>query len=98
MLRLRDWLLPAAPLGFAAPPLIRSFATVGAFASNAILVPRPAADMVKGMRLFVPVRGDPSITYFDVDDDRDGGPQTFRLDCGGFDEDHRCVPFHKVGQ
>lgn len=41
---------------------------VGAFASGATLVSRSDGP---GARLFVTVRGDPSVTYFDVSDDRD---------------------------
>ena len=57
-------LTPAActPL---APP-VKSVATVGAFASGAVITRNPAS---AGARLFVPVRGDPSITWFDIPDD-----------------------------
>jgi hypothetical protein len=44
---------------------------VGAFASGLLLAHDPNAPHA---RLFVPVRGDPSITYFDVDDDRGADP------------------------
>jgi hypothetical protein len=46
------------------PPFARS-GTVGAFASGVALAKNPLG----GARLFVPVRGDPSITWFDVPDD-----------------------------
>jgi len=52
----------------------------------------------RGARLFVPVRGDPSLTFFDVDDDRKGGGQTFRLDCGQAANSGRCSDAHRVGQ
>ena len=49
-------------------PPFKSFASIGAFASGAVLAknPNPGA----GTTLFVPVRGDPSITWFDVADNR----------------------------
>jgi hypothetical protein len=89
-------------------PLIQNFARIGAFATDVLYVCRPSgvsgpncasgdADP-RGARLFVPVRGDPSITFFDVDDDRTGGPaaQTFRLDCGQ-PHNGRCVDSHRIG-
>jgi hypothetical protein len=74
-------------------PVLRAAASIGAFASGVVLVHDPDGD---GARLFVPVRGDPSVTYFDVDDDRDqsGG---FRLDCG-LAEDGFCDDAHRLGQ
>ncbi len=68
---------PCQPL---APPFA-GFGTVGAFASGAVLSLNPAVDTAAmlgnaptsedyGARLFVPVRGDPSITWFDLADDR----------------------------
>jgi hypothetical protein len=53
-------------------PILPSFqasATIGAFASGAVLALNPDRS-ARGARLFVPVRGDPSITWFDVNDDR----------------------------
>jgi DNA-binding beta-propeller fold protein YncE len=53
-------------------------------------------------RLFVPVRGEPSLTFFDVDDDRPTmpggqGTQSFRLDCDQSTNDGRCGDSHRVG-
>lgn len=58
-----------------------TFATIGAFASGAVIAVNPEG---VGAKLFIPVRGDPSITWMDIADDRD--PQTTAsvglLDCG----------------
>jgi hypothetical protein len=53
-------------------------------------------------RLFVPVRGEPSLTFFDVDDDRPAAPggqgkQTFRLDCDQSTNEGRCADTHRAG-
>lgn len=94
---------PCSPIvGALDNPLVKSFGTVGAFASGAIYVPRE--DGSPGARLFAPVRGDPSITFFDVDDDRD--PEhiyhpcghDFCLDCGGVGFEKRCDDAHKLGE
>lgn len=74
---------------------ITKTATIGAFASSATLAYRPDG---AGARLFVAVRGDPSITYFDVQDDRAAtNPTTDPLDCGQGVAGGVCTPFHKVG-
>lgn len=94
-------------------PLLKNTVRTGAFASDAMLVaaPRdPACDDPKsalpcpelGTRLLVPVRGDPSLTYIDVDDDRPvhGAPRTprFTLDCEqGTTDDGRCSVRHEAG-
>lgn len=55
-------------------PMAPSFAisgTVGAFASGAVIA-RNTDPTTGGARLFVPVRGDPSITWFDLADDQVG--------------------------
>ncbi len=96
---------PCAPiLGDPANPLVKSYATIGAFGSGLVLVTNDGGPMARGARLFVPVRGDPSITYFDVDDDRDPNNvvhpcgSDFCLDCGGQGSDLRCDGLHKIGQ
>lgn len=82
-------------------PLVRDFATVGAFTSGMTLVPRQDAS---GMRLFVTVRGDPSVTFFDVADDRDPNAisspcgQPFCLDCDATGDEKRCSVGHRVGE
>jgi hypothetical protein len=91
---------PCAALPFS--PFVRSFAAVGAFTTAALLVHR--VDGEPGARLFVPVRGDPSITYFDVTDDRDpANPQApcndrFCLDCDASGDDFRCGDKHRIGE
>lgn len=99
-------LLSPAPCGaLDIGPYVRNKATIGAFASTALIVKRPGG--IAGARLFVPVRGDPSITYFDVTDDSDpanlyspcleGG--AFCLDCGQANtQDRRCADAHRMGQ
>lgn len=82
-------------------PFVQASATVGAFASSATIVARPDGP---GARLFVPVRGDPSVTWFDIVDDRDPAApvspcgDTFCLDCAGEGEDLRCGPSHRAGE
>lgn len=83
---------PCAPIAYA--PLVRASVYVGAFASGLLLSydPREA-----GARLFAPVRGDPSVTFFDVGDDRAGETDPFALGCGktaaGF-----CGDTHRIGR
>ncbi len=98
-------LSPAPCTALEANSYVRSAATIGAFASGEIIVRRP--DGVAGARLFVPVRGDPSLTYFDITDDSDpahpyspcADGSAFCLDCGqnGM-ADQRCADSHRVGQ
>lgn len=69
--------------GLVPGPLIRTSRIIGAFASSATLVtnPAPAAGETTA-RLFVAVRGDPSITVFDTDNDAtDPAADPFRLEC-----------------
>lgn len=80
--------------------LIGPVATIGAFASGATLALR--TDGKPGARLFVPVRGDPSATWFDVPDDRGFDPKTqtptFALNCDGTGAPlNRCSDTHKAG-
>ena len=79
-------------------------ATIGAFASGAVFVQRK--DNETQARLFLSVRGDPSITFFDVnDDDPDNDPKTpgafsDLLDCTGAAPHlpgERCTNTHRVG-
>ncbi|NUP10920.1 MAG: hypothetical protein HOW73_33155 [Polyangiaceae bacterium] len=84
-------------------PFIRAFATVGAFAAGITLLSRD--DGEPGARLFVSVRGDPSVTYFDVPDDRDPGqvespcaPDLFCLQCAGEGDEQRCGRDHRIGE
>jgi DNA-binding beta-propeller fold protein YncE len=84
---------PCAP--FESAPFVRNAALVGAFSSGLLLAHRPDG---AGARLFAPVRGDPSITYFEVEDDRAlASAPSFRLDCGG-GEDGFCDDAHRLGR
>lgn len=84
-----------APGGSSAS-LIADSVQIGAFATDLVYVDRPGAkpDTWSGARLFVPVRGDPSVTFIDLDDDRKGPP---RLRCGQEGNAGRCDGAHKIG-
>ena len=74
--------------------------SIGAFASGAVLVKRP--NSTTEARLFVPVRGDPSITFVDVTNDEDSqspGAFTGKLQCtsGGSLNGARCTNDHLIG-
>src|SRR5262249_9043910 len=90
-------------------PIVKQAATTGAFISGAVLVERPGAPG-GGARLFASVRGDPSVTFFNVADDRDPanvtcttGPNPrdpFCLDCDGTTDTlhfNRCNNSHRIG-
>jgi hypothetical protein len=67
---------------------------------NALIDPKTG--MPFPARLFVPVRGEPSLTFFDVDDDRPTAPgvegkQTFLLNCDQSANDGRCANSHRSG-
>jgi hypothetical protein len=91
---------------------IANSARIGAFATDIVYACQPSDDptlggtacstpkadsLGRGARLFVPVRGDPSLTFFDVDDDRPQGDQKFRLECGQAGNGGRCADSHRVG-
>ncbi|WP_438029634.1 hypothetical protein [Sorangium sp. So ce233] len=90
--------------------IVRRSAVIGAFASNVVLTHRPLAEppATEGplARLFVPVRGDPSVTFFDVADDRTDAPAAqrcegdacFQLDCGATATGARCARDHRIGE
>ncbi|MEZ4299883.1 MAG: hypothetical protein R3B70_33350 [Polyangiaceae bacterium] len=93
-----------ADAGEVAGPLIRSTRIVGAFGSSAVVQQNP--DPAPGeplARLFVAVRGDPSVTYFDItDDEREPEADPFRLLCGadGASDEPlggRCGVLNQVG-
>jgi hypothetical protein len=92
------------------PRIVKNTSKIGAFASDILFVCRPSPDGNKGRcrgsadtgagpraRLFVPVRGDPSVTFFEVDDDRSGGHQDFDMDCGQGQNAGRCDDAHRLG-
>ena len=85
-------------------PPVKGSATIGAFASGAVVAfDDPSGDpacvpTTPRARLFVPVRGDPSITWFDVVDDRtSGAADPFLLDCGQTTPGGRCDDGHRIG-
>ena len=91
------WLNPGPCSAFPVAPYVKKHAAIGAFASGLLLTHEPNGD---GARLFASVRGDPSITYFDVQDDREpaeGFTATFRLECAVEDDDF-CGRAHRLGQ
>lgn len=91
------WLNPGPCSAFEAPPFVRNSVFVGAFASALTLVHEPNGNRA---RLFAPVRGDPSVTYIDVEDDRGADADTeasFRLDCQ-IDDRGFCDASHRLGQ
>jgi len=80
---------------------VRDAAIMGAFATDLQLG-------VDGRRLFVPIRGDVSLTWGDValDDPNLAPPETaatasgylpFKLDCGPRSSEGRCDPGHRAG-
>ena len=90
---------PCSPISLANPPdgqgsLVAASVEIGAFATDVLVVARPE-EQGPGTRVFVPVRGDPSVTWMDVEDDRFvDGPFTRSLDCGG----DRCDLQHRAGR
>jgi len=72
-------------------------ASIGAFASGAVLVKRP--DTTTDARLFVPVRGDPSITFLDIANDTSTGTFKRTLRCSSVTADNgaRCTNDHLIG-
>lgn len=74
---------------------LRNTVFIGAFASSLVLVHSPVE---RGARLFSPVRGDPSLTYFDVEDDRiPVTSPTFALECS-VGPDGFCGDTHRIGR
>jgi DNA-binding beta-propeller fold protein YncE len=87
---------PCSPISLTNPPdgqgsLVGDSVEIGAFATDILTVAQQDGPNV---RLFVPVRGDPSITWIDVEDDRAGPPASRRLSCGGT----RCDQQHRAGE
>lgn len=77
---------PCGPLE--AEPFIKGRAIIGAFASGMLLTRKEDG----GTRLFVPVRGDPSITFLDTP-----AGKPLELGCG-VDAEERCSAEHRVGE
>ncbi len=77
--------------------LIVASTQIGAFATNLLVLKRQGGP---GARLFIPVRGDPSITWLDLDDDRYATGTDFprQLYCGQTAGSPRCDAAHRAGQ
>lgn len=90
------YLNPGPCEAFPVGPFLRRTVFVGAFASRLSLSYNPDG---AGARLWSPVRGDPSLTYIDVDDDRaaSGATPEFRFDCNA-DSEGFCGNDHRVGR
>ncbi|MET0595479.1 MAG: hypothetical protein ABW133_22460 [Polyangiaceae bacterium] len=102
---------PSRPVPYG--PIFKRAAKIGAFATDVVMACRPSDDIVfggtadcmrggmsageSGARLFVPVRGDRSLTFLDVDDDREGGVQTFKLECGQGSNGGSCSDAYRAG-
>ncbi len=91
-----SWLNPGPCSAFPVLPYVKSHASIGAFASGLLLTHEPDGS---GARLFASVRGDPSITYFNVADDRGAveGFDSFKLECAA-EDDGFCGNAHRLGQ
>ncbi len=82
-------------------PFVKASTGTGAFTSGVALVTRPDAP---GARLFATVRGDPSVTFFDIADDRDPGAivspcsTNYCLECASETETNRCGSLYRVGE
>lgn len=86
----------AAVEGEVAGPLVHGARVIGAFASSAALARDPSGP---GARLFVAVRGEPTVTFFDVTDDAEApDADPFRLDCATETDDNRCGEDHRIGE
>ena len=97
-----DTLHPGPCEAIAAAPFVRAFATIGGFGTGLRFV---GNERGPGLRLFASVRGDPSITYFDITDDRPGfsggvAPcdDAVCLVCGGDGDENRCARSHRIGE
>lgn len=94
-----------APIDLKAPAdgkgsLITATTQIGAFATDAlVLVPSkaPPTSPDARARLFIPVRGDPSITYIEIADDRIEGTKPL-LWCGQTSDSPRCAGAYRAGE
>jgi hypothetical protein len=94
------------PLDSPAAPVVHS-AEIGAFATGMVLASDSAfpADPAAALsRLFVPVQGDPSVTWFNIADDRTQpatspctNGDSFCLDCGQTADGDDCADNHRMG-
>ena len=78
--------------------LVKGTVSLGAFAADATISLRPidATNTTPGARLLIPVRGDPSLTWIDIDDERTQA-QRFTLECHQASNGGHCADDHKAG-
>jgi Cys-rich repeat protein len=69
---------------------------IGAFVTDVVYATNPLQDG-KGGRLFLPVRGDATMHWIDVDDDTDGRRTGRALDCGQSGSSQACDQNHRRG-
>jgi len=102
-----DFLHPGPCQALDVAPYVGASVSVGAFATSLGLAANPSGT---GLRLLATVRGDPSVTYFDVTDDRDLDARVweavtadapcasgFCLECGAGAYPERCASSYRVG-
>jgi hypothetical protein len=92
-----SWLNPGPCAPFDSAPFVKNSGFIGAFASGLLLLHEPEGTRA---RLFAPVRGDPSITWFEVDDDRAADASfapNYTLDCE-VAPDGFCGGSHRLGR
>ncbi len=80
--------------------VIRASVGIGAFATNVLYIPRPPdaqGNPQPGGRLFIPVRGDATLHYVEVDDDAKAQRTGFELECGQQNAGGNCDEQHRVG-
>lgn len=78
--------------------LVSATTQIGAFATDAlVLVPPEDAPAGTNARLFIPVRGDPSVTYIEISDDRIEGTKPL-LWCGQTGDSPRCAGAYRAGE
>ncbi len=93
----------ATDLLFVCPPAMGGLSGGADCTDEASVDPiAPGMPDARAARLFAPVRGEPSLTFFDVDDDRPiaggkAGTQSFSLECGQGGNDGRCADTHRAG-
>jgi len=89
------FLNPGPCEAFDVEPFLRKTVFVGAFASRLLMTHNPDG---AGARLWSPVRGDPSLTFIDVEDDRvPPAAPTFQFECNAR-PDGFCGDEHRVGR
>lgn len=79
--------------------LVASSTEIGAFATD-IMIQAPATPTAGDpiARLFIPVRGDPSLTFIEVQDDRQATDISRVLRCGQTDGSPRCSGGFRAGE